>query len=77
MKGYAMRRAPNARRVRMFLAEKGIEMEYQQVDLGAGENQAPTFLTKNPAGRIPVLELDDGTCLSETLAICRYFEEQV
>jgi glutathione S-transferase len=59
----------------MFLAEKGIEMEYQQVDLGAGENLAPAFLTKNPAGRIPVLELDDGTCLSETLAICRYFEE--
>jgi glutathione S-transferase len=59
----------------MFLAEKGVEMEYQQVDLGAGENLAPAFLTKNPAGRIPVLELDDGTCLSETLAICRYFEE--
>ncbi|GJA33780.1 MULTISPECIES: glutathione S-transferase family protein [Aeromonas] len=75
MKVYELRRAPNARRVRMFLAEKGIEMEYQQVDLGAGENLAPTFLTKNPAGRIPVLELDDGTCLSETLAICRYFEE--
>ncbi len=75
MKVYELRRAPNARRVRMFLAEKGIEMEYQQVDLGAGENLAPAFLTKNPAGRIPVLELDDGTCLSETLAICRYFEE--
>lgn len=75
MKIYELKRAPNARRVRMFLAEKGIEMAYQQVDLGGGENLAPEFLAKNPAGRIPVLELDDGTYLSETLAICRYFEE--
>ena len=75
MKVYELKRAPNARRVRMFLAEKGIEMAYQQVDLGAGENLEPAFLAKNPAGRIPVLELDDGTCLSETVAICRYFEE--
>ncbi|MFC5707391.1 glutathione S-transferase family protein [Aeromonas eucrenophila] len=75
MKVYELRRAPNARRVRMFLAEKGIEMAYQQVDLGAGENLSPEFLAKNPAGRIPVLELDDGTHISETLAICRYFEE--
>jgi hypothetical protein len=75
MKIYELKRAPNARRVRMFLAEKGIEMAYHQIDLGAGENLAPEFLAKNPAGRIPVLELDDGTYLSETLAICRYFEE--
>lgn len=75
MKVYELKRAPNARRVRMFLAEKGVEMTYQQVDLGAGENLEPAFLAKNPAGRIPVLELDDGTCLSETVAICRYFEE--
>ncbi len=75
MKVYELKRAPNARRVRMFLAEKGIEIAYQQVDLGAGENLEPAFLAKNPAGRIPVLELDDGTCLSETVAICRYFEE--
>ncbi|MGY3889843.1 glutathione S-transferase family protein [Aeromonas mytilicola] len=75
MKVYELKRAPNARRVRMFLAEKGVEMTYQQVDLGVGENLEPAFLAKNPAGRIPVLELDDGTCLSETVAICRYFEE--
>ena len=75
MKVYELKRAPNARRVRMFLAEKGVEMTYQQVDLGAGENLESAFLAKNPAGRIPVLELDDGTCLSETVAICRYFEE--
>ncbi|MGY3930827.1 glutathione S-transferase [Aeromonas encheleia] len=75
MKVYELKRAPNARRVRMFLAEKGVEMTYQQVDLGAGENLSPAFLAKNPAGRIPVLELNDGTHISETLAICRYFEE--
>ena len=69
MKVYELKRAPNARRVRMFLAEKGVEMTYQQVDLGAGENLEPAFLAKNPAGRIPVLELDDGTCLSETMTI--------
>jgi len=75
MKVYELKRAPNARRVRMFLAEKGVEMTYQQVDLGDGENLSSAFLAKNPAGRIPVLELDDGTHISETLAICRYFEE--
>ena len=76
MKVYELKRAPNARRVRMFLAEKGVEMTYQQVDLGAGENLEPAFLAKNPAGRIPVLELDDGTYLSETLAICREAERR-
>lgn len=75
MKVYELKRAPNARRVRMFLAEKGIEMDYQQVDLSAGENRLPAFLARNPAGRIPVLELDDGSHISETIAICRYFEE--
>ena len=53
----------------MFLAGKGIEMTYQQVDLGAGENLEIAFLVKNPAGHTPVLELDDGTCLSETMTI--------
>lgn len=75
MKVYELRRAPNARRVRMFLAEKGVDMVYEQVDLGAGENLSPAFLAKNPAGRIPVLALDDGSYLSESVAICRYFEE--
>ncbi len=69
MKIYELKRAPNARRVRMFLAEKGTEMAYHQVDLGAGENLEPAFLAKNPAGHTPVLELDDGTCLSETMTI--------
>ncbi|MCP5326740.1 MAG: glutathione S-transferase [Oceanospirillaceae bacterium] len=66
--------APNPRRVRMFLAEKGIEMEYVQVDLLKGENISPQFREKNPIAKVPVLELDDGSYLSESMAICRYFE---
>ncbi len=68
--------APNPRRVRIFLAEKGIEVPTVQVDIGAKENLEPGFLALNPLGRVPVLELDDGTCLAESVAICRYFEGQ-
>ncbi|MCP5161356.1 MAG: glutathione S-transferase family protein [Hahellaceae bacterium] len=75
MKIYEMKVAPNPRRVRMFLAEKGIAMEYVQLDLGKGENLSPEFREKNPMAKVPVLELDDGTCISESMAICRYFEE--
>ncbi|MCL6416159.1 glutathione S-transferase family protein [Aestuariirhabdus sp. Z084] len=67
--------APNARRVRIFLAEKGINIEYVQVDIMQRENLSSEFRSKNPWGKVPVLELDDGTCLSESIAICRYFEE--
>jgi glutathione S-transferase len=67
--------APNPRRVRFFLAEKGIEVPAVQVDIGKAENRQPEFLAKNPMGGLPVLELDDGTYLAETVAICRYFEE--
>jgi len=67
--------APNPRRVRIFLAEKGLEIEKVPVDLAKAENRSPEFLAKNPLGGVPVLELDDGTCLAETVAICRYFEE--
>jgi glutathione S-transferase len=67
--------APNPRRVRFFLAEKGIEVPTVQVDIGKAENRQPEFLAKNPMGGLPVLELDDGTYLAETVAICRYFEE--
>jgi glutathione S-transferase len=66
--------APNPRRVRIFLAEKGIEVPLVQVDLRGGEHRTPEFLRRNPSGKIPVLELDDGTCIGETVAICRYFE---
>lgn len=75
MKIYETRTAPNPRRVRIFLAEKNIPMEYVQLDLLKGENMAPEMRAKNPIGKVPILELDDGTCIGETVAICRYFEE--
>lgn len=67
-------RAPNPRRVRMFLAEKGVELPRREVDLMAGEHRSPAFRAKNPRCTVPVLELDDGTCISETLAIWHYLE---
>ena len=75
MKLYDNANAPNPRRVRIFLAEKGIEVPTVQVDIGAQENRKPEFLAKNPLGGVPVLELDDGSYVSETVAICRYFDE--
>ena len=66
--------SPNARRVQVFMAEKGIDMERVPVDIRGGENITPEYLAKNPAGRVPVLELDDGTFIGESVAICRYLE---
>ena len=74
MKLYDGGRAPNPRRVRIFLAEKGITVEMQAVDLGKLEHKAPAFTAVNPLQRLPALELDDGTIITESLAICRYFE---
>ena len=74
MKLYTTKGTPNHRRVAIFLAEKGIELDTVDVDLRGAENLGETFRRKNPFGRIPVLELDDGVCISESLAICRYFE---
>ena len=74
MKLYDSAMAPNPRRVRIFLAEKGIEVPVEQVDIGKAENRQESFLAKNPMGVLPVLELDDGTHLAESIAICRYFE---
>jgi glutathione S-transferase len=74
MKLYDGGRVPNARRVRMYLAEKGLSVPLVPVDLGTKEHQSESFLKRNPAGRVPVLELDDGTILTESIAICRYFE---
>ena len=74
MKIYETKTAPNPRRVRMFLAEKGIDMDYVQVDIQKGENLSAEMRAKNPLGKIPILELDDGTCIAETDAICTYFE---
>jgi glutathione S-transferase len=67
--------APNPRRVRIFLAEKGIELPETPVNMMQREHKSPEYRAKNSMGQIPTLELDDGTCISETVAICRYFEE--
>ncbi|MBW8813904.1 MAG: glutathione S-transferase family protein [Caulobacterales bacterium] len=67
--------APNPRRVRIFLAEKGIELPETPVSLMQREHKSPEHRARNSLGQIPTLELDDGTCISETVAICRYFEE--
>jgi glutathione S-transferase len=67
---------PNPRVVRMFLAEKGINVPVQTVDLAAGENRQPAHLARNPHGQMPTLELDDGSYISETVAICEYLEEK-
>jgi glutathione S-transferase len=76
MKYYDYRSAPSPRKVRLFIAEKGIEIPTQQVDLRSREQLHPDFLAKNPSGGVPLLELDDGTCLSESLAICHYLEQR-
>jgi glutathione S-transferase len=68
-------RAPNPRRVRVFLAEKGIEVPLVPVDMGAMEHRQQEVASRNPLRRLPVLELDDGTIITESVAICRYFEE--
>lgn len=68
-------KAPNPRRVRVFLAEKGIEVPLVPVDMGAMGHRAPEVADRNPLQRLPVLELDDGTVITESVAICRYFEE--
>ena len=67
--------APNPRKVRIFLAEKGIAVPLERVRMMKREHKAPEFLKKNTLGQVPVLELDDGTCIAESVAICRYFEE--
>jgi glutathione S-transferase len=66
--------APNPRKVRIFLAEKGIEVPRERVTMMKREHKAPEFLKKNSLGQVPVLELDDGTHISESVAICRYLE---
>lgn len=75
MKLYDYKAGPNPRRVRIFLAEKGISVPLVHTDIVKREQKTPEFLAKNPIGSIPVLELEDGTCISESVAICRYFEE--
>jgi glutathione S-transferase len=74
MKLYDLKAGLNPRRVRIFIAEKGIEIPVAGVDMIKGENRTPEFLKLNPLGTLPVLELDDGTILTESMAICRYLE---
>lgn len=75
MKLYDCAAAPNPRRARIFIAEKGISIPKIEVDIIGGENMKEDFRSINPRGLLPVLELDDGTRLDETMAICRYLEE--
>jgi glutathione S-transferase len=74
MRLFDFRRAPNPRRARIFIAEKGLDIERIPVDLYRMEQLSPEFLALNPAGTVPVLETDDGIYLTETVAICHYLE---
>jgi glutathione S-transferase len=74
MKLYDGGRAPNPRRVRIFLAEKAITVPTEQVDLGSLQQRTKAFTAVNPMQRVPALVLDDGTVIAESIAICRYFE---
>ena len=69
------KRAPNPRKVRIYLAEKNLDIPVKEIDLYAGEQKTPEFLAKNPFAGVPILELDDGTVLIETLPIMEYLEE--
>jgi glutathione S-transferase len=75
MKIIETRQAPNPRRVRVFLAEKGITVAFEEIDLMKGALKSAEMTRLNPMQRVPILVLDDGTTISETMAICRYFEE--
>lgn len=74
MKIWGNRTQGNPVRVAIFLAEKGIDVPFEPVDLFAGAHKNADYLAKNPTAQVPVLELDDGTYISETVSICRYFE---
>eukprot|EP01036_Dinobryon_divergens_P002372 gene2372-3122_t len=75
MKLYDGGRTPNPRRVRIFLAEKELSVPLVFIDIAKMEHMSTEFTARNPAQRIPALELDDGTVIAESVAICRYFEE--
>src|ERR1035437_9121317 len=74
MKLYDSRQAPNPRRTRIFLAEKGITLPTEQVDIMAMQHKTPEYAAINPLQRMPALVLDDGTIITKSIAICRYFE---
>jgi glutathione S-transferase len=74
MKLYDTKTAPNPRRARIFLAEKGITVPTEQVDMTTFQHRTPEYTAINPFQRMPALVLDDGTVITESMAICRYFE---
>jgi glutathione S-transferase len=74
MRLYDSKLAPNPRRARIFLAEKGISVPTEQIDIAAHQHKTPEYATINPFQRMPALVLDDGTIITESIAICRYFE---
>jgi glutathione S-transferase len=74
MKLYDSKLAPNPRRARIFLAEKGISLPTEQIDIAAQQHKTPEYAAINPLQRMPALMLDDGTIITESIAICRYFE---
>lgn len=75
MKIHGTRTQGSPRRLAIYLEEKGLKVPFVPVDLYAGDHRKPEFRAKNPASLVPVLELDDGTCIGETVAIARYFED--
>jgi glutathione S-transferase len=77
MKLYSLKNGVNPRGVRIFLAEKRVAIPIEEFDMESAGHKAPAFLAKNPLGTLPVLELDDGTLIAESVAICRYFEESI
>ncbi len=77
MKLYSLKNAPNPRRVRIFLAEKRAQVPIEEFDMETMGHKAPSFLARNPLGQLPVLELDTGEIITESVAICRYFEEMM
>jgi glutathione S-transferase len=77
VKLYSLKNGVNPRRVRIFLAEKRVAVPIEEFDMESAGHKAPAFLAKNPLGTLPVLELDDGTLIAESVAICRYFEESI
>jgi len=77
MKLYSLKAAPNPRRVRIFMAEKRASVPVEEFELEAGTHRSPEFLKRNPLGLLPVLELDTGETICESVAICRYFDELI
>src|ERR1051326_8678298 len=75
MKAYVFAGAPNPRKLIVYLREKGLDIPLESVDILSGANRTPEFLKKNPLGGLPVLELDDASHLTESLAIIQYLEE--